>query len=71
MAESKKPTHDICFVKDRGKDQKGFWTTIGAGWLHQDTAGMSLQFDFLPTNLSAGRIVVRIRSEKPQEESAQ
>lgn len=70
MAESNKPTHDVCFVKDRGTDKKGFWTTIGAAWLHKDTAGMSLQLDFIPADLSAGRIVVRIRTEKPQGETA-
>lgn len=63
-----KPTHDVCFVKDRGKDQKGFWTTIGAAWAHKDSGGLSLQLDFVPTDLTAGRIVVRVRAEKPQGE---
>ncbi|MFO0734198.1 MAG: hypothetical protein U0361_25180 [Nitrospiraceae bacterium] len=66
MAESNKPTHDICFVKDRGKDQKGYWTTIGAAWMHKDTAGLNLQFDFIPTDFASGRVVVRIRTDKAQ-----
>ena len=57
----------MCFVKDRGKDQKGFWTTIGAAWQHKDSGGLTLQLDFIPADLSTGRIVVRVRSEKPAE----
>lgn len=59
-----RPTHDICFVRER-KDQKGFWTTIGRAWAHKDGGGMNLQLEFLPTDLSLGRIVIRVRSEKP------
>ncbi len=72
MADTKnrKPTHDISFVKDRGPDQKGYWTTIGAAWLHDDKNGLNLQFDFLPTDLKTGRIVVRVRTEKPATEEA-
>ncbi|MGE0205516.1 MAG: hypothetical protein AB7P60_18140 [Hyphomicrobiaceae bacterium] len=61
---SNKPTHDISFVEDR-KDQKGFWTTIGAAWAHRDNGGLNLQFDFMPVDFGKGRIVVRVRSEKP------
>jgi hypothetical protein len=68
---TKKPTHDICFVRER-KDQKGHWTTIGAAWTHEDKGGMNLQFDFLPADVSKGRIVVRVRTEKTaQQEAAQ
>ena len=57
------PTHDICFVRER-KDQKGFWTTIGRAWAHKDNGGLNLQLDFLPMDLSLGRIVIRVRSDK-------
>jgi hypothetical protein len=66
---SKKPTHDLCFVRER-KDQKAHWTKIGAAWAHEDNGGLNLQFDFLPTDLSKGRIVVRVRTEKTQGEAA-
>jgi len=68
---SKRPTHDVYFVKDRGKDQKGYWTTIGAAWAHEDQMGMSLALDFIPTDLKAGRIQVRVRTEKTKPEEAQ
>lgn len=58
------PTHDICFVRER-KDQKGFWTTIGRAWAHKDNGGLNLQFDFMPVDFGKGRVVVRVRSEKP------
>ena len=64
-----KPTHDVCFVKER-KGQKGFWTTIGAAWAHKDNGGLNVQFDFLPTDVSQGRIVIRVRTEKPTEGEA-
>ena len=72
MADTKnrKPTHDISFVKDRGPDQKAFWTTIGAAWMHDDKNGLNLQLDFLPVDLKAGRIVIRVRTEKPATEEA-
>jgi hypothetical protein len=68
--QTNKPTHDVCFVEDR-KGKKGFWTRIGAAWAHKDNGGLSLELDFLPLNVAAGRIVVRVRTEKPSEEAAQ
>lgn len=70
-ATRNKPTHDICFVKER-QGQKSFWTTIGAAWAHKDQMGLNLQLDLVPTDLRDGKIVVRVRSEKPaQGEAAQ
>ncbi len=63
--QPRKPTHDICFVEERGRDQKGYWTTIGAAWGHKDNGGLNLQLDFVPVNLGKGRIVVRVRTDKP------
>lgn len=65
-----RPTHDICFVRER-KDRPGFWTTIGRAWAHKDGGGMNLQLEFLPADLNLGRIVIRVRSEKPQAEAGQ
>lgn len=72
MADSStpnRPTHDICFVRER-QGQKGYWTTIGRAWAHKDNNGLNLQLDFLPMDLSLGRIVVRVRTEKPTTEEA-
>lgn len=71
MAEpttTNKPTHDVCFVKDRGEGQKGIWTDIGAAWAHKDNGGLNVQLDFIPADLGKGRIVIRVRTEKPQGE---
>ena len=59
-----KPTHDVCFVKDRGENQKGHWTTIGAAWSHKDGKGLTLKLDALPIDPSSGDIVVVVFSRK-------
>jgi hypothetical protein len=64
-----KPTHDVCFVEER-KDQKGFWTRIGAAWAHKDGGGLNLQLDFIPLDLTKGRLVIRVRTEKPADGEA-
>ena len=58
-----KPTHDVCFVRER-QGQKGFWTTIGAAWAHKDGGGMNIDLRFMPLNLTEGRIVIRLRDQK-------
>lgn len=40
-----------------GKEEKAFWTRIGAAWSHQDGEGLTLQLDLVPVN--GGRIVLR------------
>lgn len=55
---NRKPTHAVFHV--RGKDgQKGFWTKIGAAWLHDDKEGLNLQLDFTPVG-DTGRLVIRV-----------
>lgn len=58
-----KPTHDICFVKER-QGQKSYWTTIGAAWAHKDQMGLNLQLDFIPLDMRDGKVVVRVRADK-------
>jgi hypothetical protein len=57
---SKTPTHIAYQVRD-GKDDKGFWTRIGAAWPHNDSKGFNIQFDSIPLD---GRVVLRVASEK-------
>ena len=52
---SKKPTLIAYSVKDRGEDQKAFWTRIGAAWSHGSGNGLSIQLEALPLD---GRIVL-------------
>ena len=47
-----------------GKEDKPFWTRIGAAWGHKDSKGFTLQLDMLPIN---GRIVLREPSEKAED----
>lgn len=66
---SRKPTHDICHV--RGEAKNAYWTKIGAAWLHEDGQGLNLSLDFVPVH-GDGRLVIRIRKDKPaQGESKQ
>ena len=54
---SKQPTHRVYAVtKTEGAD-KGFWTTIGAAWAHQDGKGFNVKLDYLPLN--GAEIVIR------------
>lgn len=62
-----KPTHDVCFVKER-PNQKPYWTTIGAAWAHKDQMGLNVQLDFVPLDMRDGKIVIRVRTEKPATE---
>ena len=52
---SKKPALIAYSVKDRGEDQKAFWTRIGAAWSHGGGPGLTIQLEALPLD---GRIVL-------------
>ncbi len=49
------------------RDDKAFWTRIGAAWDHKDGEGLTLQLDLVPT--SSGRIVLRVPGQ-PEEAEA-
>jgi hypothetical protein len=53
----KRPTHTVWAVQKNGRDDRGFWSTIGAGWQHEDGDGMTLKLNFLPLN--GADIVIR------------
>jgi hypothetical protein len=59
---AKAPTHVAYQVRD-GKDDKGFWTRIGAAWPHSDGKGFNVTLDSVPLD---GRIVLRVVSEKKE-----
>ena len=44
---SKRPTHRVYAVTKTEGSDKGFWTTIGAAWAHQDGKGFSVKLDYL------------------------
>lgn len=52
--DSKPPRYVAWHVA--GRDQKAFWTRVGAAWDHKDGEGLTLQLDLVPIN---GRIVLR------------
>jgi hypothetical protein len=56
----RQPTHVIWAVQKGG--DKGFWTSIGAAWAHEDGDGMSLKLNLLPL---AGQDIV-VRKAKPK-----
>jgi hypothetical protein len=58
----RKPTHTVSHVKDNGKD--GYWTKIGAGWIHEDGEGLNINLDYLPVN--GGRLVIRANKADAQ-----
>lgn len=58
--EKKKPTHIAYVVKDKPNAEKGFFNKIGAGWLHHDGNGISIELFAQPLD---GRLVLRTPKE--------
>ncbi len=59
---SKSPTHSVYHVRER-KGHKGFWTRIGAAWVHADGQGFNVQVDCVPLD---GRLTIRIASDNKE-----
>ena len=53
----KRPTHRVYAVTKTEGSDKGFWTTIGAAWAHQDGKGFSVKLDYL--QLTGAEIAIR------------
>jgi len=53
----KRPTHRVYAVTRTENDDKGYWTTIGAAWPHQDGKGFNVKLEYLPLN--GAEIVIR------------
>ena len=53
----KRPTHRVYAVTKAEGADKGYWTTIGAAWPHQDGKGFNVKLDYLPLN--GAEIVIR------------
>jgi len=51
----------IAYQVRKTRDGKGFWTRIGAAWMHEDKAGLNIQLESLPVD---GAITLRLNSEK-------
>jgi hypothetical protein len=60
---SKTPSHVVYQVRDRGENQKAFWTRIGSAWAHKDGNGFNVQLECVPLD---GRITLRVASEKKE-----
>lgn len=69
-SKSSKPTHNVFFVREGKKGGRGFWTRIGAAWMHDDKKGLSLAIDLLPAGNAEGKIVIRVDEPKANGETA-
>ena len=58
----KSPTHIAYQVRER-EGKKGFWTRIGAAWVHGDDLGLNIQLDSIPLD---GRITLRVVDDKKE-----
>lgn len=70
MAQTKgsKPTHGVFYVRGgKEKGSKGFWTRIGAAWMHDDSKGLNIMLDLVPAG--DGKIVVRVDEPKSSGEA--
>lgn len=61
---NRKPTHAVFHVRggDKKTGKKGFWTKIGAAWLHEDKEGLNLQLDYLPVGESV-KLTIRVNKD--------
>jgi hypothetical protein len=65
---AKKPSHIAYYAPQKGNDpekSKGPWTKIGAGWMHKDGKGLTIDLEFVP--VGQRRIVVREWEAKPRD----
>lgn len=62
-----KPSHEVFAVKER-EGKKSNWMRIGAAWKHEDGNGYNLRLEALPLN--GASIVIRVRSDKPEQAQA-
>lgn len=53
---TQRPDFKAFAIRKRSDGQKDFWTEIGAGFLHQDGAGLNIVLQATPLD---GRIVLR------------
>jgi hypothetical protein len=56
------PAYIAYQVRDR-EGEKGFFTRIGAAWLHKDGNGFNIQLESVPLD---GKVVLRTPSEKKE-----
>lgn len=63
--EPKAPAYIAWHVTER--DDKGFWTRVGAAWDHKDGEGFTLQLEMMPMT---GRIVLRRPQEQTPEQAS-
>jgi hypothetical protein len=62
---AKQPSHFVYYVKRSNKtsgNTKGYWTKVGAAWMHKDGNGLDVVLDFIP--VGEPRLVLRQASEK-------
>jgi hypothetical protein len=64
----RKPTHGVFYVREGKNGGKGFWTRIGAAWMHDDSKGLNIMLDLIPAG--DGKIVVRVDEPKTTGEAA-
>ena len=62
--KGKKPDLIAYDVRDVEGRDKSVWNTVGAVWLHKDGKGADVLLHAIPLT---GRIVLRERSEKPEQ----
>lgn len=70
MAQTKggKPTHGVFHVREGKSGRKGFWTRIGAAWMHDDSKGLSVVLDLVP--VGEGKIVIRLNDAENDADTA-
>lgn len=59
-ASGKAPTH-VAYQVREGKNDRSYWTRIGAAWQHKDGKGFNIQLQAVPLD---GSIQLRLATEE-------
>ena len=69
---NRKPSHAVYHVRggDQKSGKKGFWTKVGAAWLHDDKEGLNIQLDYLPIGENV-KLTVRVLKDEQAADATQ
>lgn len=59
---NKQPTHNVFVVREGKKEDKSYWTKVGAAWKHSDDDGLYIKLDF-PVGVT--ELTIRKIKEEP------
>lgn len=59
---NQRPSHNVFHIRDRGPNQKGWWTQVGSAWTNKD-GSLNVILDTLPID---GKLHIRVPNPKEE-----